>query len=153
MGRFLLLSPGLRLTSAADLQPGRTVLTPSPRAARALGAPPHTLEDQARQTLSARGLGVAPPLLAQRQLEAALREVLEITDPAGTARAWAPTLRELLWTGVSAEALKKSHLSRAREQGVVLEAYQGRLQELGLVDQAAVLWEAVRLNPRRQALL
>ena len=75
------------------------VLTPNPRAARALGVKPVSLDLYARRCLRPHGLLVASELVRQHALREAVRAVMDPPDLPGYTRAVRGTVQEVLRAG------------------------------------------------------
>jgi len=152
----MLLPEGERLDPHASA--GTLVLTPNPRAARALGVPWRSLERLARDVLRPHGLQPAPALAQWRALRWAVREALAPSDVDGAARAMVDTLKEVLRAGLAADgdpdlaplagasARASARLGRVT---AVARAYRARLRRRGLADPAEMLWCAARAEEAR----
>lgn len=121
------------------------VVTPHRPAAEALRSPRVSLQTLARRILARNGIGVAEPRIAARELRAAVAEVLPRIDPSAGARRVGPMLRTILRVGIDTDELKVHGSRRAAELAGVAEIFRQRLRELGLVDSAAIVWEAANL--------
>lgn len=151
MTRVLLLKPA-SLDDARALAPGRLVVTPNARAARALGVAHVSLETLARAALENTGLAVATPLQADRALKSAIADQ-KFTDPTGAARTYGRTLRELFRAGIDLDALASAGTSRAALFANLARSYRQALRSQQLLDPAEVLAEAARQGAAPRALL
>ncbi|MEJ2667411.1 MAG: hypothetical protein P8Z81_09985, partial [Deinococcales bacterium] len=147
-----------------DLGPvaGAVVLTPNPRAAAAAGVRPRSLESEARARLRAIGLQPASVLAQWRALRWAVADTLGGDDIDGSARALAPTVREVLRAGLDegedtagtprigagADAAPAGRLERVL---ALARSYRERLLARSLVDPAEVLWLAARAGAAGEA--
>lgn len=152
MSRLLCLAPpaieNLKLEAT-----NRRVVTPNARAARALDAPPCSLESLAKKELVACGLAIASAYAAHKALSQAARSIPEISDSEGATEAFSATVRELFRAGVDLEALSLGANERARRLAHLAIAYRTILRERGLLDPAEVYWLAAAQRPVPQALL
>ena len=133
---------------ASGRRPARdaVVVTPNPRAARAAGARPVSLERLARDELRPMGLQPASELARWRALRHVVQDVWHAPDVDGSARALAPTVREVLRAGLppdasgaDAAAPRSERLERVL---ALTRAYRARLLDHRLVDPAEALWWA-----------
>ncbi len=150
MNRLLYLGPHPRPQVLADHE----VLTPNPRAARSLNVPARTLEGMALRRVREQGFDLAPALIAHRILRRTARDILEASDPEGTARSIALSVQTLLRTGADLELLAKLGSPRTRQLAELTAAYVSRLRSKKLIDPSEVIWQAVRqTNERRKVLV
>ena len=133
---------------------GARIVSPNPRAARAAGAPPLSLERLARDLLRPLGLQHASELARWRALRRAVRQGWAPADVDGTARVVAGTLREVLRSGIDeahAVALAEGAVADERTASPRLarvldlaRRYRDDLLARGLVDPAEALWWVAR---------
>src|SRR5262249_24375269 len=107
----------------------------------------------ALQTLKRNGLKIAPPLVAKRALQSAIRDALEISDAFSAAGAVAPSIQKIFRAGLDLKALDQFPSPRARRLAKIGRLYQMRLREVDCVDLDEVLWEATRFKPDRRSML
>ncbi|HEY9855602.1 MAG TPA: PD-(D/E)XK nuclease family protein, partial [Stenomitos sp.] len=148
-----------RIIQVAAFRPHRVpklashrIITPNPRAAAALEAPPVSLVRLGHEVLRSKGWSDAHALLAHRYLIEAAKETLQSTDPEGMAAAMAPTLRALLRSGADLPKLADSASARARRIARLAIAYRQRLAAQHLVDSGELLWKAIELSSTPQLL-
>ncbi|HZW27838.1 MAG TPA: PD-(D/E)XK nuclease family protein [Trueperaceae bacterium] len=151
------------LTVARELLPGRRLVAPNARAARAVrGGPAASRGLQERAVTAARSQGASLAGAVSRlvALRDAVTEVLAPADVEGTARRVQPVVSEMLRAGVASRPWLVSALEAAEGVGRrsvdvvrLALAYSRRLQERGEVDPAEVLWRAAASPPAPEPLL
>ena len=148
--RTVVLAADPRL-AARELLPGRTLLAPNPRAARAVRGVgvARGLHDRAARAVSRQGASLAGPMARLLALREVVAEVLAPADVAGTSRRVEPVVSELLRSGIASRAGLIAALEGApgvgRRSAAVARlalAYRRRLEERGAVDPAELLWRA-----------
>ena len=119
----------------------RLVLTPNPRAARALGVKPVSLDLYARRCLRPHGLLVASELVRQHALREAARAVIDPPDLPGYTRAVRGTVQEVLRAGfpyrdpgTNPDSLSDGLSERARGTLEVARHYHDALRAERLID-------------------
>ncbi|MBO9539718.1 PD-(D/E)XK nuclease family protein [bacterium] len=150
-------NPTLYLTSAPHPQatalvPGRLVVTPNPRAARALGVPHVSLQRLAQGLLARAGRTAIDALTAPHLLRD-LALAHGFPDPAGTARRLAPVVAEVLRAGLDLEQLAAFDDPRVQQVARFVQGYLARLRELRLHDPAETYWLAIQGSVKRQSVL
>lgn len=143
--------------------PAQQCLTPRRLAARALGVRLRTLEDEALALLSTRAVEEgaaawepASPGSRRAACREALRQPRPGNEPPGEAdelaRLWAPLIETVLRAGIEPERLLEDEKAAIRRLGEVTRSYRQRLAVRGLIDPAALLWEAARLVKARRPI-
>src|SRR5690606_587627 len=136
------------LLAARELLPGRTLLAPNPRAARAVRGVgvARGLHDRAARAVSRQGASLAGPMARLLALREVVAEVLAPADVAGTSRRVEPVVSELLRSGIASRAGLIAPPEGApgvgRRSAAVARlalAYPRRPEERGAVDPAAPL--------------
>lgn len=150
------------LLAARELLPGRTLLAPNPRAARAVRGVgvARGLHDRAARAVSRQGASLAGPMARLLALREVVAEVLAPADVAGTSRRVEPVVSELLRSGIASRAGLIAALEGApgvgRRSAAVARlalAYRRRLEERGAVDPAELLWRAAAAPLEREVVL
>lgn len=123
------------------------VITPNVNAARKANVAPVTLDDLAAGIVSE--ARIASVLLAHNRLCRVVTETIDIDDPAGTARALAPTVRELFRANADLEKFagvgeREAKLAR------VASRYREHLRKDGKIDGAEVFTVARQEIKARQ---
>jgi ATP-dependent helicase/DNAse subunit B len=129
------------------------VITPNPRAARALNTPFVSISTLASTVLEEAGIKVASETWCYRTLETLVRDVFDTSDPGGLCRVVAPLVRELTRIGISPDELKRSQAQQTQHLAELLKRYHHALQEAQLVDRSQVIWRALPLITKTQRLL
>ncbi|MEB3327633.1 MAG: PD-(D/E)XK nuclease family protein [Candidatus Sericytochromatia bacterium] len=152
--------PSLHLLPWSRLAPpealaGRRVLTPNPRAARALNVEACSLVDLATRRLQeAAAPPVASPLEAQAlMLEAVRRAWPGGRDPEGRARGVAPVVRGWLRAGADLGLIEAAGPPRAQAIARIARAYVAALVEAERLDPAQVLRAAAALPGQEDVLV
>ena len=150
------------LSVAHELLPGRRLVAPNPRAARAargVGVAPG-LHELAARAVAERGLSVAGPMARLLALRGTVAEELAPADVAGTARRVEPVVSELLRLGIASRPELLASLEGAAGVGPrsaaavrLALAYSRRLLERGQVDPAELQWRAAALPLERRVVL
>lgn len=131
----------------------RLTITSTPVGARTLKVPHKSLPNLAQECLRERGLRVANPLQAHRQLQRAVRAAVAPSDVEGTARAIAPALQVILRSGTDLHKLETVAQRRIQQLARVGLMYKNALAESGWIDSSELLWHASRHPGTRQPLL
>jgi RecB family exonuclease len=132
------------------LPEGARVLTPTRRAAQALGVPHLPLIAETRTELRAAGLAVAPPLRRWRALGEAVAEALPGRPVGPWRRSLVEPVRDLLRCGALDVDPPDGLSAGARRALAVAGAYRARLAEEGLLDPAERFVAATRHAPGRR---
>ncbi|MEY2985340.1 MAG: hypothetical protein RLZZ568_1957, partial [Cyanobacteriota bacterium] len=91
-----LLDAAWELSQDLSDDDGWQIITPNRNAAQTLGVPAFSLQQLAQDMLNARSRQIAPPLVVNDYLTAALRQSLTPQDPEGMVRTWQPTIQAVL---------------------------------------------------------
>lgn len=127
-------------------------VTPTPKAAKALGITHISLSDYAKQALERQGIGLAPAILAHRLLRESVRQLGGYVDIAGTANSLAPSIKELLHANINLQKLQQHPSSRISSLATVADSYQTKLRANGLIDPAELFVEARKHIQERSPL-
>ena len=117
------------------------VITPTKAIAAYLQVPFYSLESLAQNIVRRRGIGVASTLLSRRLMQAAVRETVSVNDIEGTARAFLPTIKDLLRSGIDLRSLEQHGESRIEQLGKLAIAYQQQLRQVNRIDAAELYWQ------------
>lgn len=162
-GRLVILTDD-PLAVARSRLAGRRLVTPNERAARNIGAwdAGATGLQQAALRLLANGEGVwaAPPETQLTALRAVLAATLAPADLSGTAKAYAPAVRELLRAGLGRPGVAAALAAATPELPVrslrlleVATRYREQLAEYQAVEPAEMLWRAGAPNGASEVVL
>ena len=135
MGRYIL--PQFNFS---DL-PQQIVITSSKAIASHLDVPHYSLESLAQSIVRRRGMGIASTLSSRRLLQVAVREVIKTKDVEGTAKAFLPTVRDLLRSGIDLTKLQQASDRRIQQLGSLVLAYQKQLRQRNRIDSAELYWQ------------
>ena len=116
------------------------VITPSKAIAFYLNVPHYSLESIAQSIVRRRGMGIASALLSRRLLQVAVREVIKTGDVEGTAKAFLPTVKDLLRSGIDLTLLQQCD-RRIQQLGNLVLVYQKQLRQRNRIDSAELYWQ------------
>lgn len=125
---------------------GRQVLTPNPRAARALNVKFDSIERFARRTLRRHGFVIATELVRRHALRKAVQKVFKPADVAGYTCIVAATVQEILRAGFPYVDPGTVVSERASGLLELTLHYRNALHRQQLVDPAEALWTAAELE-------
>lgn len=137
----------------ALLQTGKAkVIAPTRQTAKYLKQPRYPLTRYAAELLWEKGIRVLNPLEQYQQLKQAITTTLNPTDLEGTVANWRGVIQELLQTSPNLDVLSTFDAPKIQQLYRVIHQYQTQLQTAKVVDPAAVLWQAIALQPQLQTL-
>ena len=153
MARFICTDSFPRIQAAQLVQQDAyTVVTPS---RRAIGARYQPLHQFAQKQIQQHKHVSVSPLKAQTVLRQVLKNAFQLTDVLGTARAWMPSVKELLQSSSSLPAsIRDVELSpRTNRLLTTARNYQLALRADGFIDPSELYWRAAELQPAQKQLL
>ena len=101
----------------------------------------YSLESLTQNIVRRRGWGIASVLLSRRLLQNAVREVIFAKDIEGTAKAFLPTIKDLLHSGVDLNQLQQNFDPRIQQLASIAIAYQVQLRARKRIDPAQLYWQ------------
>lgn len=140
MARIVQVSQHLH--SNPSLNHNHLVITPNPRAARALGVPHRSLHHQALRVIRRQGWNEVSAIIGQEVLKKGIRKTAEVKDVAGTARVILPVIREIFRAGIHLEQLRKESSPRIQQVAHIALQYQTLLRKEKLLDTAEIIVQA-----------
>ena len=137
MGRYI--STELNLTALPDNK--FQVITPSKAIASYLRVPHYSLESLTQNMVRLRGIRLASALLSRRLMQNAVREVIDTKDIEGTAKAFLPTVKDLLRNNIDLKQLQVASDLRIHQIGNLAIAYRHQLRQTKHIDAAELYWQ------------